>query len=318
MMNIEQKIDKIYQAYQSADFTITRFRTKGAVYRHLLSLPYRLSRAIHCRRILSLINKYDEVSPLSPTPNAPIVSLTSFPQRINSVHLTIESMFRQHYKPQRIVLWLSNEEFSGTDIPDNLKRLIGKGLDVRFVDDNIRSHKKYYYALQEFSDNIVITIDDDLYYPSDTIDRLMSMHKAFPDTICSNAARCMTFSDKDNFNEYRKWPNLTEQPAKPSILFTALGFSGILYPANCFDKQLFDIDFIKENCPYADDLWLKGNELRMNIKVTSGPIFVHPVTIPNTQQHGLQHINMGHQNMNNQQWQNITKFLNLKPEHIED
>ncbi|MBQ6972263.1 MAG: hypothetical protein IJP86_07890 [Synergistaceae bacterium] len=47
-----------------------------------------------------------------------MVSLTSFPARINTVHKTIHSLMLQDMKPNRIILWLTDEEFP--NIPRNM------------------------------------------------------------------------------------------------------------------------------------------------------------------------------------------------------
>src|SRR5690554_1296956 len=44
-----------------------------------------------------------------------IVSLTSFPTRIDKVWLAIETILRQSHKPTQIILWLSKEQFSSVD-----------------------------------------------------------------------------------------------------------------------------------------------------------------------------------------------------------
>ena len=40
-----------------------------------------------------------------------IVTLTSFPERINEVHLCINTLLNQTLKPDKIILWLAEEEF---------------------------------------------------------------------------------------------------------------------------------------------------------------------------------------------------------------
>ena len=40
-----------------------------------------------------------------------IVSLTSFPERMDDVHYTLYSLLNQEFKPDEIILWLSQEEF---------------------------------------------------------------------------------------------------------------------------------------------------------------------------------------------------------------
>ena len=41
-----------------------------------------------------------------------IVSLTSFPARINTAHLAINTLLQQTFKPDRIILWLASEQFA--------------------------------------------------------------------------------------------------------------------------------------------------------------------------------------------------------------
>ena len=78
------------------------------------------------------------------------------------------------------------------------------------------------------------------------------------------------------------------------------------------DNMLFDEEKIKEICPFADDLWLKGNEMNMGIKIASGGThLVHPITISGTQAFALQRINMSKSMKNDEQWENICKFFGI-------
>ena len=43
--------------------------------------------------------------------NEIIVSLTSYPKRINKIKQTLDSIFNQTIQPDKILLWLSNSEF---------------------------------------------------------------------------------------------------------------------------------------------------------------------------------------------------------------
>ena len=51
-----------------------------------------------------------------------IVSLTSFPARIDKIHLTINTLLRQNTKPDRVVLWLTESQFPNAPAPDRLRR----------------------------------------------------------------------------------------------------------------------------------------------------------------------------------------------------
>ena len=62
--------------------------------------------------------------------NDVIVSLTSYPPRIKTVHLTIESLLMQTQRVKKILLWLSPEEFPNKedDLPSELLNLLETAL----------------------------------------------------------------------------------------------------------------------------------------------------------------------------------------------
>ena len=113
-----------------------------------------------------------------------VVSLTTFPLRIGKVHLTIQSILRQSRPADRILLWLSKEEFpEEAQLPANLLRLKEKGLDIRFC-DNIRSFKKVFYTAQEFENDVIVTADDDALYPENWLEGLWDTHEKYLGCVC--------------------------------------------------------------------------------------------------------------------------------------
>ncbi|MFI3315433.1 MAG: glycosyl transferase, partial [Rikenellaceae bacterium] len=142
--------------------------------------------------IIYVLTKKSQKYCLKPSVSKPklIVSLTSFPARIESVHLVVETIFRQTVKPDMIILWLSNEQFDGVDsLSDNLIKQQSRGLTIKFKDGDIRSHKKYYYVLKEFPDANIITVDDDIFYKDTLIADLLRYHKSHPDCIVSHYSK---------------------------------------------------------------------------------------------------------------------------------
>ena len=106
------------------------------------------------------------------------------PLRIGKVHLTIQSILRQSRPADRILLWLSKEEFpEEAQLPANLLRLKEKGLDIRFC-DNIRSFKKVFYTAQEFENDVIVTADDDALYPENWLEGLWDTHEKYPGCVC--------------------------------------------------------------------------------------------------------------------------------------
>ena len=88
--------------------------------------------------------------------------------------------------PDRIVLWLAESQFSVHILPRDFDALVASGLEIRYVDD-LRSHKKYFYMLQEQKeDELVITFDDDIIYHHRIIERAYRKHLEFPNVIVCN------------------------------------------------------------------------------------------------------------------------------------
>lgn len=272
-----------------------------------------------CAMVLFLIKYLQQLLGFYPQPlsgdNHIIVSLTTFPLRIGKVWMVVDSMFHQQMPPDKVCLYLAKEEFpeGKTSLP---KRLLGYeklGLEIIFVDDNLKPHNKYFYALQEFKDSYVITIDDDMYYHNNLIINLWETHLKNPDCVCANKSDVITFDEKGNFMPYEKWETPLYE-IKPSLLNIAMGYEGVLYPTKLFEHAdvMFNTDLIKRLSPKADDLWLKALQLYYGISVANGKYFCFTINLPGTQGVSLMASNCGTQNLNDQQWKALSKHFNLK------
>ena len=113
-----------------------------------------------------------------------IISLTSFPARVNNIWQTITCLMLQTRPADKILLWLSEDQFGNDyELPITLNSLIGDRFEVRWVKGDIRSHKKYYYVAQENPNALVLLVDDDIYYPTDMLKRIMDAHEDTPDAV---------------------------------------------------------------------------------------------------------------------------------------
>ena len=242
---------------------------------------------------------FTTVSPLkSSGEGRPIVSLTSFPKRFNNLWMVLYCLYQQTILPEKIVVTLINSEVPGgfESLPKSLKYYANRGVEFVFVDENLKPHNKYFYTRQKYPSDIVITVDDDLLYMKDTIERLMEMHKKYPTCICAN--RGSEISIKDNvIDYYHNWRYVLRR-SEPSNNIVALGFAGVLYPPSFNYKDLYDIDKIKKTSLSADDLWLKAMEILSDTKVVVGDYYAVPTTIPSSQQISLKKINRGIDNCN--------------------
>lgn len=184
-----------------------------------------------------------------------IVSLTSFPGRINEIWVSLETILRQSFKPDMIILWLAEEQFPDKIVPKSITDLEKRGLTIFYCED-IRSHKKYFYSMLKYPKANIITLDDDLYYDDFVIQNLVNLHHKFPNEICTNRAHEIII-ENNKILPYRKWKHNSSNILFPTNCLFQTGGGGTLYPPNSFSKEAFDKDLIKDLCFYADDVWVK-------------------------------------------------------------
>ncbi|NLM66032.1 MAG: hypothetical protein GX180_02490 [Enterococcus sp.] len=195
-----------------------------------------------------------------------IVSLTSFPARINKVWLTIETILRQKEKPNQIFLWLYKDEFKGkTSLPQNLLRLEKRGLEIRFCDENLKSHLKYYYSMLLNPEANIVVVDDDMIYPSDLIEKLKLFHVKYPQAIISTMSRKIEVLNF-NIKPYNDWEYIKEN-TPPSFSTLLMGCGSTFYPSSPFIREVFNTKAIKEIALSADDLWLQIMSVKSNRKI---------------------------------------------------
>lgn len=192
-----------------------------------------------------------------------VVSLTTYNKRIYDVYLSIESMLNQTIKPNKIILWLSEDEFDLDKLPIVLRKQQERGLEIRFCED-LKSYKKLLPTLKEYNDFNIITIDDDFIYPYDFVENLLRTHNKYPDCVCYYRGVRIGIRNHQ-INTYVKWMESKEEYL-PSILNFATGAGGVLYPKGCFDSNILDIKKIFDLAPYADDIWFKAMTLLNDIK----------------------------------------------------
>lgn len=214
-----------------------------------------------------IVHKRDKASGIDK--NSPlIVSLTSFPARIDLVWMTINSIMNQTMKADRIILWLSNEQFAGddSDLPKELTDLKKRGLEIRYC-PNLMPHKKYFYTMQEHPEGVVVTIDDDIFYPENHLEVLWKKHMEYPNAVCCWYAHKIGFDGNGNILPYKEWKGNVSGYTKPTMQLLAVGCGGVLYPVKEMPKELFREEQVRKLCITTDDLWLKSMEVLAGVPV---------------------------------------------------
>lgn len=218
-----------------------------------------------------------------------IVSLASYPPRINAVHRCIESLLAQTLLPEKITLWLAKEEFPNgeDDLPLTLRSLVSPLFQIEWADVNLKPHNKYFWTMRSLPNVPVVTVDDDILYEPTMLEDLLSCHHMFPNAIIGNRTHVMVVDEEGRLHSYDTW--IKEQEIllnEPSMMLIATGVGGILYPPHVLPQETFDLEKIQETTLEADDLWLKTMEIKAGLPtVATGRTRVN--YIPGTQDDGL-------------------------------
>ena len=196
-----------------------------------------------------------------------IVSLTSFPERINEVWLVVQSMLLQTCQPIKILLWLSKDQFTSLEeLPSSLLKLRGSIFQIRFVEGDIRSHKKFYYVAKEFSDSLVLLIDDDIFYPCNMIEQLMKIHSQNSSAIICRYAYEMKYDASARLLPYAKWLHIYSNSFNNSHLFFGSGGGTLFRPMDLY-VDLLDKELFLNLTPMADDIWLNAMAKLANLPI---------------------------------------------------
>lgn len=204
--------------------------------------------------------------------NRIVVSLTTYPARIKRITRVLDSIMGQTYKPDKVVLYLSEEQFADRKLPADLSAYREHGLEIHWCQGNMKSHKKYLYAFREYPDDYIITVDDDVYYEPHMVEELVQYIPKFPECTLARKTHLITADKNGSVSEYGKWwTECAHYIGVPRMDLFAVGCGGILYPPHILIDEVFHTDNIKKHCMYADDVWLKVMELISGVPVVQVP-----------------------------------------------
>ena len=243
------------------------FKVKSSVKRRFSYLKWQLEDGRKRRIIAKKISRLPDSFLHKESSFSPVltVSLTSYGKRVgNSAPYAIYSILNQTVIPDRIVLNLDKETWNDNNIPVLLKKLKKNGVTIQFVED-IGPHTKLLPTLSRYPDDVIITVDDDVYYERNTIEELWSAYLASNRrTVICREGKCL-IKEGNYFKPYSEQPNLSEFSDSPYKL--PFGVAGVLYPPHIFSDEIFNIELIKRLCPKADDIWFGVMELIEGIQV---------------------------------------------------
>ena len=185
-----------------------------------------------------------------------VVSMTSYPARIGHAWRAIETLLRQDISGFQLVLVLSTEEFPGglLGLPRKIRAQVQRGLDILWVDRNGGSFDKLLPIRQCAPDAIIITVDDDKYFPAYLVRSLMEAHSVRPRHIIAARGWRVLPEPSSGLVKFGKgW--LRAQPGDEGSGLHAPGGNGCLYPPQALDPIVDDLELALKLCPTTDDIW---------------------------------------------------------------
>lgn len=236
-----------------------------------------------------------------------IVSFTSIPSRLPTLHLVVRSLLTQTYRPERILLWLHDD--LRNQIPKQLQELISERFEIRYV-NKTTSYRKLVHSLVEFPDSVIVTCDDDIMYRPTWLESLWQDHLVFPNDVIAHECREIRYNNGE-LAHYKDWANQSE-PGVCSRWIMPIGYGGVLYPPNSLHPDVLNEALFMQLAPRADDLWFKAmSHLQGTLSRRSRQPVAKPNPIAGSQKVSLKKTNV-RENGNYDQWQAICRHYNIQ------
>ena len=191
-------------------------------------------------------------------PASLIVSLTSYPDRFETLQKTLRSLLMQTVRADRTILWVAHGDEE--TLPPQVLELKSHGLEIMCCDD-IRSFKKIIPALKLFPESYIVTADDDLYYDPHWLETIVAgVVPGQPVVVCRRAHRPRPLGH--GFAPYDSWDHdVITGGIIEDCIFPTTG-AGALFPPGSLAPEAADRQCFEKLCPHADDVWLFVMALR--------------------------------------------------------
>lgn len=184
---------------------------------------------------------------------ATIVSMTTIPKRKERLTDNLPSLLNQSFKYDKLVINiddnLSEEDYKWYE---SLKEKDNR-IEINKCESRWRSCNKLLPTIKKYPEDVVITIDDDIYYPVDTIKLLVETYEKNKDCIITHEINPISFNRDMTYVSYENAYDVMLLQREWGKYFS----NCCLFPPHVFDgSDLFDYDKMME-CTNGthDELW---------------------------------------------------------------
>lgn len=202
-----------------------------------------------------------------------IVSLTSFPAAIPYAAQAVQSILNGSVLPDKVILYLTFSQFGEGGIPQELQKLANDNsrFEIRDYPRDIRSYRKLIPALNDFPNDIIVTVDDDVAYHKNMLRDLLRLHKQMPQAILAHRAKRM--KPDEPYRKWKKyrWYHFLLKKIHTSFKNIQTGVGGVLYPPHSLKKEMINVELFTELAPTTDDIWFWAAGVANGIPVIPVP-----------------------------------------------
>lgn len=191
-----------------------------------------------------------------------IVSLTSYGKRIAELKYTLYSLIIQTIRPYKIIVNLSYEDKNLLNC--ELLFFEKYGIEFNFC-ENLRSFKKLIPTMEQYTDKVIITVDDDMFYDRNLVELLWKTHIKYPNSIIAHNIYEITYSN-NTIHTYDLWKHsiVTKKTTYKNFF---VGCGGVLYPPNSLFQDYNNRILYEKLTPIADDIWFYFMAYLKNTKI---------------------------------------------------
>ena len=192
-----------------------------------------------------------------------VVSIATYPKRAHLLPAVFEALNQQTQLPQKWIVVLSEEEWPELKLPEYFNKLIKRGLEILWVQNNTYAVKKLVPVVGKYPNMGVITLDDDKIYHKSLIEGLINFTIENPNTIVGYMGRSMVRKNNQLKMLYRE--KGAANISTPSAQVYLIGWGGIYYPAGSLHENVFSEEGIHRIVPgRGSDIWFWAAALAHN------------------------------------------------------
>lgn len=142
-------------------------------------------------------------------------------------------------------------------------------IELIYTDIDLKPHNKYYWTALKYPNAVIITIDDDVIYPSTFIEDCINAYNNFPNTVNAGRVHKIKYNEQ-SILPYRQW-EWESKDTEPSFDLFFTGVGGVVYPPNFFKEEDLDINEVQKYIR-TDDIFLNYLCRKQKIKIKRIPI----------------------------------------------